>query len=893
MAVPDAKVELQIAGSWVNITSAVRKTDGIRHSRGRRSEGARVDPSSIALTLSDPSGTYNSRNPRSPYFGKLGRNTPIRYSIGGAAVALALPPGEDGYSWTPHTGVLSITGDIDIRAEVAPGSWSGDWAATGWSVVGKTTSGQMSYWLVVLPNGTLSLQWSTTGSNILSETSTIAVPFAPGQRAAIRATLDVNNGTGGRTTTFYVADSISGTWVQLGAAVVTASTTSIFAGVGALKTGVLPIPGFDNSVGLRVHAVEVRNGIGGTVVANPNFGAQSPGTGAFADSTGLTWFLDSSAEITNRRIRAVGEVSEWAPRWHVSGNDVRAPITAAGLLRRLGQGQRPLKSVLTRGTPHISSVVAYWPLEDGRDSTQVASPIAGVAPLTVSGLSLAADSSFPAADALATIVASGTLKGRVPVHSPSAWTIAFHYKLPAAPSTSGTVLEWTTTGVPWRIWRVRFSATTCDVIVEDGLGATTLVGSSTNTSVQGAGWQRFIVTAIPVGPDLSVVGTFGSTTLSGASLGQINAINTVFGPSLAGAGFGQLAIFSSLDPQPDGLEVAYSGETAGTRVARLTAEEGIAAGVWGDLSTQAALGYQRPAQLLELLAECEGADGGILMEDRERIGLIYQSRETLYNRAPTLTIPYAHLAELGPPRDDDTRIRNSRAVHRANGSFGSWSLDSGAMSTQDPPAGVGLYEDDVTLNLASDDQCQPIAQWLVHLGTVDEARYPQVKLMLHKYPQYIDAVTRIDVGSVIRVTGLPSHLPPGPLDLLVEGYEEELGPLSWDLTLTCSPAEPWQVGVVEDGAFGRADTDGSQLASGATSTATSLSVAVTAGPLWTTSAPEFPFDIQVAGEVMTVTNITGSSSPQTFTVTRSVNGIAKAQLAVADVRLAQPSIAAL
>ena len=41
---------------------------------------------------------------------------------------------------------------------------------------------------------------------------------------------------------------------------------------------------------------------------------------------------------------------------------------------------------------------------------------------------------------------------------------------------------------------------------------------------------------------------------------------------------------------------------------------------------------------------------------------------------------------------------------------------------------------------------------------------------------------------------------------------------------------------------------------------------------------------------MTVTNITGSSSPQTFTVIRSVNGVAKAQTAGTDVRLWQPMI---
>jgi hypothetical protein len=56
---------------------------------------------------------------------------------------------------------------------------------------------------------------------------------------------------------------------------------------------------------------------------------------------------------------------------------------------------------------------------------------------------------------------------------------------------------------------------------------------------------------------------------------------------------------------------------------------------------------------------------------------------------------------------------------------------------------------------------------------------------------------------------------------------------------------------------------------------------------------EFPFDISVGGEVMTVTSISSGTSPQTFTVTRSINGVVKTQTAGTDVRLAYPTIIAL
>lgn len=889
MAVPDVAVYLQIAGNWVDVTDAVRKTDGIRHARGRRSEGARVDASSTTLTLDDPAGTYNSRNPRSPYYGQLGRNTPIRYTVGGAAVALVIPPGEIARCHTADAPALDITGDIDIRVDMTPSSWTGARGDFGWEVLGKAGSSQGSYWMFIQSEGLISFVWSSTGSDTLGAFSSVPVPFAPGQRGAIRATLDVNNGAGGHTAVFYTAPTMAGPWVQLGDPDVQPGVTSIFAGTAALQIG--NMTSFDYpDIARRYHSVEIRNGIGGTVVANPDFTAQPSLTSAFTDGAGRNWTTTGEATITARRVRAVGEVSEWAPRWHVSGSDVRAPITAAGIMRRLSQGRRPLKSVLTRAIPTFAPV-AYWPLEDGKESTQAYSPLPGVQPLRVQGLNMAADSSFAASDALPTIAAGATLTGTVPAYTGSTWEIDFYYKLDSAPASLGTVLEWKTSGIPWRIWRLRFGPTTADLIVEDGAGATTLVTSVPLTYAFGTGWHQFVIIGQQFGSDLDVTVTGGGATLLGATTGQVTGFSTTFGASLAGAGFGQLAVYNSA-PYTSSYATAWQGETAAARVLRLCTEESIPVDVWGNPLTQEAMGYQRPAQLLDLLAECEAADGGILFEDRNRLALIYQSRESLYTRAPLLTIPYGHLAELGPPRDDDTRIRNDRTVSRTNGSFGRWSQDTGPMSTLDAPAGVGLYEDEVTLNVAADDQCQPIAQWLVHLGTVDEARYPQIKILLHKYPQYVDAVTSLDVGSVIRVTGLPSHLPPGPLDLLVEGYEEALGPLSWEITLTCSPASPWRVAIADDAVYGRADTAGSTLAAAvSTTTATTLSVATTTGPLWTTSG--FPFDIRVAGEVMTVTAVSGSTSPQTFTVIRSVNGIAKTHASGTAVSLAQAAVAAL
>ena len=75
--------------------------------------------------------------------------------------------------------------------------------------------------------------------------------------------------------------------------------------------------------------------------------------------------------------------------------------------------------------------------------------------------------------------------------------------------------------------------------------------------------------------------------------------------------------------------------------------------------------------------------------------------------------------------------------------------------------------------------------------------------------------------------------------------------------------------------------------SAVSASATSLSVS-SVGVVWAdtvSDAAEFPFDIMVEGERMTVTAISGTTSPQTFTVTRAVNGVSRPHSAAAEVHV--------
>jgi hypothetical protein len=133
-----------------------------------------------------------------------------------------------------------------------------------------------------------------------------------------------------------------------------------------------------------------------------------------------------------------------------------------------------------------------------------------------------------------------------------------------------------------------------------------------------------------------------------------------------------------------------------------------------------------------------------------------------------------------------------------------------------------------------------------------------------------------------------------PVKQLLFGSKESLGGFHHTVEFNAVPEVPYEVIILDDPVYGRVVTDGSTLASSVSSPATTLSVATASGfPLWTTSSGDFPFDIAIAGERVTVTNVTGTSSPQSFTVTRAVNGVSKAQSSGSDVRLWFPPILAL
>lgn len=855
MAGFDLRGELLIGGTWVNATGELLKRQSLSHSRGRQDQASRVDPASLQPLLDNTGGQFSPDNPMGPYYGMFGRNAPFRLSVRAGAPVLELD-GTTNIASTPDTAALDLMGDLDVR-------WEGeaDWYAPGAQIlIGKWgAAGNRSYHMR-LQDGAVHLHVTSDGTG--GPSGGAFLPVLP-RRAALRGTVDINNGAGGATFRLYWAPSLAGPWAQMGGDVTVAGAWSVFAGTAPLTISPSQVDSFATRLPVvgRCYRAEVRNGIDGPVVAAPDFTAQPAGATAFVDSAGCAWTVAGATSITDRRTRLVHELAAYPARWHPSGAHAWVEATTAGVLRRLRRGNSALQSTLRRRIPS-GTPLAYWPLEDGSAATQAASALDGGRPLVVSGLEFASEGSLPSSEALPVLGESASLRGTVSGASAAGWHVEMVYKLEALPATEQTMLRVLLSPGTGGVTEVRARVSTARIKVEalDGDGAIVSWFEHTGTGrgdFVGA-WNRLQIFSSISGSQtymtlawrdvITGVWWYANAPWTGTP-GRITGVRGSWGADFRGMAIGHLAVWdvggtSATAPGVriyEGSDEAYMGERAATRMQRLAAEESYPISVYGPAADQERVGPQTPSPILDLLEEAADADGGILYEDRERLRLIYRGRTTLYNQAPALVLDYNEpgLAPPLEPTGDDEGVENDVTVTRVNGSSARAVLEEGPLSVQAPPDGVGPYPAQASLNLYSDEQTQPIAYWRLHLGTYEGRRYPQVRVMVHQAPpELLEQTLAVDVGDRLIIKNPPLWVAPGDVELIVQGYEETFAsPLQWDIVFNCTPGAPWLLGVVEDPVYGKVDTDGSELAAPVDADDQALTVLVTDGAAWVTANP--------------------------------------------------------
>lgn len=921
----DLRAEINVGG-WTDISTLAYQREGtsppVSYSRGRPDETPQATPVSGTWQLNNRSGNFSPKNPLGSWYGLLGRNTPARWSVPAIGNYLRL---EDMASSAAcgAAAALDITGDTDIRIDLmATGC-----GPYGTMLAAKGSSSAVSWALSLNPDLTPSLLWSANGTAVAGAVDG-QLPVPARGRFALRATLSVATGT----VTFYTAPTIGGSFVQLGPAAsgTLGASTSVFGGSATLPVAVglasakaeslvfAGLPAF--GICGRVWEFRLLSGIGGTVKADPVFSSQTAGVTSFADAQGNTWTMAGTAEISSRDYRSHFELSSLPPKWDASGNDQWVAVTAGGLLRRLQQGDAPVLSPMARyyTVPGAPVTAAYWGMEDAAGATQLGAGI-GQLPMYFSGSpTLSSSSLFTGSSPIP--VSNGASFSAAVAYS-GTWTdndVHWLMQIPAGEPDGTVVAVISVTGSVLQQLTVTYNTASSGELTLRGydVNGNVLFTGTPQAGINGkalACQASLVASGTTAQLNLMTVGTPSANGSSNSFSGTVGAVTRVAlnpGGGLANTVLGHLAVLPAFVSVAalqlyqasfgvfTGPIIAWIQEPAGVRAGRLVLEQGMQFRGTGNLQGTTPMGPQTVEDVVSLLAECEAADRGLLTEPRPVLGIGYRARSSLYNQVPVV-LDYSS-AELGgtgsglEPTYDDQYTRNDETVSRSGGASTGGSArftlsDGSPMST----GVLGDYSNSDSLNLAFDGQLMNIAAFIVGIGTVDEARWPSVPLNLQR-PQLAAlfySLLDLDLGDRFQLLNLPDVIMYDPADQLAFQLKESLGGKHYAMDWCGVPAKPYTVAVASSA---RAMTTGSNLASPATSSATSLSVqTVDAVHIWTTAGGDFPFDINVGGERITVTAITGSSFTQTFTVVRSVNGVVKAHAALTPVQLWTSMVAAL
>lgn len=891
-------------GTWVNVSDKVRGADGIRINRGRRDEQGRT-ATALNLTLEDPDGDFNDLNPLSPYYGLIGPNTNLRVTLGSGPAL--------------HDEFTRSVSD----------AWTGGsftWSNTG----GASTDFDV--------NG-------TQGTHTLTDTNVLRYSTANVGQANHRVRASINLSTDdvtGAAASVWILGRMTNTSNYYALLFSNSTVEFLTAQIYVRSGGVLSALGdpftVDNNAPMLTQNYMGELYIEGSTIRarawNPVSAEPTEWNQTVIDTTHTTGNLvgvasrretgNTNANLQARfneflavpgTIRAHVEVPNWgAARWTPGGRDVTMAVQGAGVKRRLGNSSlgSPVQRFMT-ANDFTFGIAGYWPAEDGATAGQISSGIAGGAPLiaTGDGVSFGGSSPFPGTTGMVSLSDTTTLSATVTDTSLSAGSSLYGHMLvtfPEAGLTDGTTIMalFQVQDASIRKWYLQYQSSTggsLRIVGYDQSFAAAETGAYQTTNLNGQSavivwgvtqdgadvdWEIRSYTLLDNGSVAANAGGTGTFTTS--SVGVLTAVTVAPAGAMDGCSVGQIAAASTASfTDAEQAASGHFGETAIERFLRLCDEEGIAAEYigteWGAPETSSvAMGPQRTGSLLQNLDDIEDAEHGIVYESRSFLGLTLRPFFTLtLQDGPNFTYTDGYLTGEPFPEPDDLLIANDVTASRPDGESRRAVLESGAMSIEDPPNGIGRYARTVSANVSSGQLLADVAGWNLHVGTWRSARYPTIQFDTHRsqFTQTVsDDVDELELGDYFSIDDIPAWLEPDAIKVLMQGYTEEIRNLTRKIVFNCVPAGPYT--VASRGFLGTTDvrdSAASTMNSSALAGATSLSVAST-GSLWETGAQDF--EIIVSGSVLHVTNISGASSPQTFTVDAArVNGVDKA-LAAGD-----------
>lgn len=876
-------------GESIDVSGKVRHPgqDGgqaITYTYGRGDEARNVDASTMNLTLDNRQGEFSTKNVLGTYYGRIRRNTPI---------VMGTVSGSDTFSRVVGSGL----GVSDTGNTYAVGSY---WTADGSRAVCTTTATNQSSAAILIDSASADYDVVFTGS-VAAVTTGGPMLVCGGQ--------------------YYDGSSYILFCVEFGpAGVVSTSIRRFGPSAATLSSTTSTVYTYTAGQLFRIrfarHGFNIRLKVWPAASAEPTtwqavaidsaIGPGELGTYVWrmASNTNVGSLAAYVDDYVSTAIEFTGTVVQWPVRWNKSGSNCWAPIQAAGIFRRLQQGNPPIDSPLARQLPAYSPT-GYWPLEDAAEAVVFANAVSKGSPATFTNVSPASDSTLAGASASPVFTAAtGAIRASTRLrHSVDGFSAMFFTKMASIPATktsfayvyaTGRVVQWVISIDTVNIHMDGYDS--AGVLVSSAAASyspetvpTNWVGWQLETIVNGANTDwAFLWYNVGQPITFAITGSYASTVIShatqlvvgGVAMNGTAAAHIWLGPNTIPFNTNQFVLVS------DG----YRGELASARIARLCAEEGVPLVL--EAGTSVALGPQSQNTFLDALRSAESSDYGILYE--RGAGLGFRPHSARYSSAVlmALSVSSSQVDEPPDPIDDDQMVRNLWRVDREQGSY---------VNAKDPVhiAREGYYPEQKTINVRSDDLLLDHASWCLYIGTRPELRWPGITLNMARNPSLLPLWRKRPFGPRLTITTGKSQVTGSDPDVIAEGSSVTLSPFEWRVSLNCSSARPFDIGLLDAGI--RADAENSTLdVAVATTGATTIQVTNNGDTLSTwiptlTNPAEVPFNINVNGEVMTVTNVGNifSTTKQILTVTRGVNGGAKIHAAGLPVTLDKPTYVAL
>lgn len=632
-------------------------------------------------------------------------------------------------------------------------------------------------------------------------------------------------------------------------------------------------------------------------------------------------------------LQFTGEVPEWPPRW-TNGDDRSVAIEASGSLRRFEQGENPAYSALRRSyTTAVTQPVAYWPLEGGRDAVTLYDLITG-APSAIGGFAytdgtagvatFGVGSLGPGSDAVANISGGFNLDLTLPTDIAATSEITLEFSVAFGttvrtgtyskcgirhnPSVAARHLAWNVfindSGLIELQW---FEA---DRFFNLAAGPTTVYSAGSENIFDGQPRVFHLDLTASGGTNVAWVlyendTLLGSGTVTPSFAGAMDAppyraacVSTTGADDVSA--MGHVAVFTeNITADRYSALTGHLGELPTDRFARLLQEEAIPYVVDELIVDTEGMGPQGISTIIRLLEECAQTNEGVINETRAN-ELRLSSRTARWSPEVALLIDYAHPVYGNQvygiaPTDDDFALRNDWTVGREGGLSAQAEQLTGPLNVNDPeddPEGVRRRRDSATLSLQEDGQAGQHATWRLRKGTVDELRYKEISIALHRNPELIPAWLASDLSRRLRILNPPADVGPDDIDQFIEGYVWALDQFTWYVVINSSPVNAGEAWTYDDpSGAARYDCAGSTLSEDLDTTETGIDIAITDDCVWAHDNGDYL--IRIHGEDMLVTAVSAAagtypSQTQTLTVTRSMNGAVLSHPVGTAVRLRHP-----